>query len=436
MLFKDIIPDSLMVSESITRRNHMYDIYKRFYMGKHWKDELERGAPQLTFNYCKAFVDKSVAFLISNGFKINVEDKKKEKKLNEVWKENDKELLSLEIVQAGSVLGDVWVKVGYNDTEKKIYMKIINSAKVLPEFEKLNSDVLKKIRIVNHYEENGKKKIIVEHISKDTLYEEIDGKVHNERENTLGIIPVIHIRNTPIPFNFYGRSDVEPILSLNKEYNEKATDLSEALDYQGSPVVIIKGAKAKNLERGANKVWGGLPVDSSVELLSLSGGLDEMKQYLLSLKQAMHEMAGVPEEALGKTQPISNTSGVALDIRYRPLIEKTKIKKKTYGKGFEDINKCILKTLEVKEGLKNKDYVTEVIFESPFPKDRTVVLQNYETEIRMGVESRKNVAKLLGKDNLEELMAEIQREKEDDEAVAFNANQVIVPPLKNEEEIK
>jgi hypothetical protein len=48
------------------------------------------------------------------------------------------------------------------------------------------------------------------------------------------------------------------------------------------------------------------------------------------LKQAMHEMTGVPATALGTLQPISNTSGVALALQYQPLMLKHERKKTQY----------------------------------------------------------------------------------------------------------
>lgn len=414
--------DELMKKTTILHRNNMYNIFWKFYRGRHWKFEREQ-VPQLTFNYCKAFVNKSVAFLIGNGFKINSEDLKAEKLLNDVWKKTGKDMFLLELVQAGSVMGDVWVKVGYDDDKEQIDLSLVNPIKVYPVFEELRNNILKEVIIVNSYIKDKKKFNLVEHITKDKLWEVLNGKVINERENTLGEIPLVHIKNMPIPFQFYGESDLDSLISLNKEYNEKATDFSETIDYQGSPVVVVKGAKAKNLERGSNKVWGGLPKDASVSLLEMAGGLEEARKYLLSLKQAMHEMASVPEEALGKTQPISNTSGIALEVRYRPLIEKTKVKRRTYGYGIEQINELILKTLQVKENFNAITNENEVIFASPFPKDKTIELQNFESELRMGVESRMNVAKQLGKDNIEDLMQEIQQDREEDEAVPFLSNQ-------------
>ena len=65
--------------------------------------------------------------------------------------------------------------------------------------------------------------------------------------------------------------------------------------------------------------------------------------YMELLKQAMHEMTGVPATALGTLQPISNTSGVALALQYQPLMLKHERKKTQYIPFFQRINELVIK---------------------------------------------------------------------------------------------
>ena len=41
-----------------------------FYEGYHWEDIDDLDTPQVTFNYCRAFVNKFVAFELGKGFSI------------------------------------------------------------------------------------------------------------------------------------------------------------------------------------------------------------------------------------------------------------------------------------------------------------------------------------------------------------------------------
>ena len=53
----------------------------------------------------------------------------------------------------------------------------------------------------------------------------------------------------------WGLADITDIVALNREYNEKATEISDIINYHAPPVTVIIGAKASNLEKGPRKVW-------------------------------------------------------------------------------------------------------------------------------------------------------------------------------------
>ena len=110
-----------------------------------------------------------------------------------------------------------------------------------------------------------------------------------------------------------------------------------------APVTVITGAKASNLEKGARKVWAIGNKDAKVQNLELQTNFTGPLGYMELLKQAMHELTGVPAAALGTMQPISNTSGVALAMQYQPLMLKHERKKIQYTPLFQRINELVIK---------------------------------------------------------------------------------------------
>ena len=129
-----------------------------------------------------------------------------------------------------------------------------------------------------------------------------------------------------------------------------ATDIVDIINYHAAPVTVIIGARASNLEKGTNQTWSIPNKDAKVEnLLFDPQGIEMSIKYLEVLKQAMHEMTGVPVTALGEEQAISNTSGVALAIQYQPLMNRFHLKETQYGEGFAEVNRLALKTLFMKE---------------------------------------------------------------------------------------
>ena len=180
------------------------------------------------------------------------------------------------------------------------------------------------------------------------------------------------------------------IIPLQKELNAKVTDVSDIINYHSAPITIIQGAKSKNLEKGAKKVWGGLPKDAKVYNLELNSDLNASNNFISTIKTAIHELSNTPEDSLGGKSAVSNTTGVALQIKYAPILEKTWLKRQTYGGGIKDVCRLIIKLLRVKgsdeerkllndlmstsEGIKKVFDIT-VIFPDPLPKDEMVQLQ-------------------------------------------------------------
>jgi len=134
----------------------------------------------------------------------------------------------------------------------------------------------------------------------------------------------------------------------------------------------------------------------------------------------MSEIGGVPEGALGGSQRISNTSGVALQYVNLPLIEKTRVKRLCSQEGLEKVNKLIL-LISLKEDLIFKPenvsfkdfYYTEVKLPDTLPKDMLIELQAIEQEMRLGLEDRKNAMKRLGKENIDRRLEEIAQDRKD-----------------------
>ena len=145
----------------------------------------------------------------------------------------------------------------------------------------------------------------------------------------------------------------------------------------------------------------------------------------------------VPETALGQVQPISNTSGVALSIQYQPLMNRWSQKIAQYGKGLEKINELALRTLALKEPqalIYNPDedgpikegqlpqldpndpltYINYAQFPQPLPLDKLIVLNEIQTKLGMGLESKEGALRQLGEEFPEEKLQEIRDELKND----------------------
>ena len=422
-----------------------------FYDGYHWEELPEQDTAELTVNYCRAFVDKFVAFELGKGFslttskkleglKVTSDDRTIFEYLEDVWEDNNQFLLITEMGQMKSITGDAWVQVRYFEPEEiddpfneypegRIQLLLLPTSVVFPEYDPHQRGVLTKLTIMYTYEKVIKTPILGKTRKEQTLYKQIWTKEEcaiidgNEEPvvipNRYKAIPFVQIKNISVAGRNEGRGDLEDIIPLNTEYNMKESNISEIIDYHAAPVTVVYGAKIGNLEKGANKMWGGLSKDARVENLELRSDLGASNAHINSLKLAMCEVGGIPETVLGGAQAISNTSGVALQYINLPLIEKTRLKRASTENGLERLNKLIL-LVSLFEGLvkKPEDVATrdffwnEVTLPDTLPKDMLLELQEIQQEMKMGLESRRNAMKRIGKENIDELIKEIDADIE------------------------
>ena len=486
--YSDSFEDTLNIGQLISEGNLTNEetlFLKRvkeawnFYEGYHWEGIDDLDTPQVTFNYCRPFVNKFVSFEFGKGFNINTPveldkvgvtvndpkveidlDKNKDGNISEeelkeeyimsektiydyltqVWNDNKRDTLLTEIGQTKSITGEAWIKVQYEEPEDlvdpfeeypegRIRLSCIPTQFVFPRFNDHDKDRLESLLIMYPIRKERDTGLIFKRTVETTVvYKEFwtateiivyEGKNEVDRmENPYGFIPFVQIKNFPIAGRTRGQGDLEDIIPLNVELNTKKSDVSEVIDYHSAPITLVYGAKIGNLEKGANKVWGGLPKDSKVENLSLQGDLGASSNYIADTKTAMCEIAGIPETVLGGANAISNTSGVALQYINLPLIERTRTKRSCTADGLKLVNKVIIfislyhGLIEKPEDITMKDFVkNEVELPDTLPKDELIELQKIQQEMTLGLECRHGAMERLNKDNVSKKLAEIDKER-------------------------
>ena len=433
-------------------RLNRYSLNWAMYLGHHWGYRREQGEMQIAVNYYRAFNDYLSRFTFGNG--IHFRSPKATEaivpdRLERIWEvDNDKMRVLLEIGQQGGITGDVFVKIAYEESwtdsaghfhPGRVRLLPMNSSFCFPEFHPHDRSRL--LRFKQKYRFwgtslEGTRQVFTytEILTDDVIEEYVNDELIDSRPNPLGLIPVVHIPNVPVSGSPWGLSDAHDIITINRAYNEISTDVADIINYHASPVTVIVGAKASNLEKGAKKVWGGLPKDAQV--FNLEGGaqgIDGALKYLELLKRSMHEVMNIPETALGQVQAISNTSGVALSIQYQPLMNRYSQKVAQYGKGIEKINELALRTLFLKEPetmIYNPDvdgpikegqlplldpndpisYMNYAQFPQPLPLDKLIALNEIQTKLGMGLESKEGALRTLGEEFPEEKLEEIRAE--------------------------
>lgn len=467
LLEANIFNRSLFYKEEQRRRLNRYQELWNMYLGNHWlQDQDNEGDDLVTINYCAVFVEKLSSFLMTphgnnkHGVLFKAPDtnaendspEDTEKTFNEtdiipfvngVWENNMRGQLLMEIGMLGGITGDVFVKVGWlaagaktpaddvanqpadvdyedewgnklkraNGAAGEIILSVLDSTIVFPVFDEQDRHHMIACTIMYFITDPEKPMgdpiLYRESYTRDLIEIQFGQGTVQKYKNALGEIPVVHIPNYKVPGKSYGKSDLADIISLQMQFNEKQTDVSDIINYHAAPITIVQGAKVNQLERGAKKLWSGLPKDAKVFNLETQSDLKSSKEHIAEIKQGMHELVGVPSSTLGKEMKISNTSGVAMSVMYQPLIDRRNLKVATYGPGLQRMNRLIIKLgeqmrlIKIPDGTLDK-YKTVIDFGDPLPKDELIALQVLAQEVGLGLKSRFTAMKERGIKNPEQ----------------------------------
>lgn len=436
-------------------RLNRYSSAWAFYLGHHWSYRREMGEQNITMNYVRTMSDYITNFCFGKGVQFRTPEQTGAiipHLLHKVWEDhNNKHHVLWEMGQLASVTGDCFVKVAYDPpyqdslgivNEGRIRIIPLNPAHCFPEYHPHDRERLLRFKLKYRFwgtSPEGTRQVytFTEILTDDLVEQYVNDELVDQYPNTIGMIPVVHIPNSTISSSPWGHSDIWDIIPLNRELNEKMTEVSDIINYHAAPVTIITGAKASQLERGPKKVWAGLPKDAQVFNLESRGEMSGALEYIQFLKRTMHEITGVPENALGQTQPISNTSGVALAIQYQPIMNRYHMKRIHFTKGLERVNEIIIRTAVVfmPEWLSYNPmlaeqpepdqatqldpadpltYKTEVHWPDPLPVDVLIKLNEVQAKMAIGLESKRGALRILGEEFPNEKMAEIFEELRDD----------------------
>jgi len=434
-------------NSDLVKKLAFYRLAYKFYDNEHWAKNNEK---LLSFNYIRAIINKVNEFTIGrNGFEVNIEniygdaveeevEKAMEANVNFIWNAHNKRKILGEILQMGGVTGDCYVLVYLDVKNYRPGIKILDSRYTVPIFSPGSQTEVIGYRFVEILKNHSKKYVqkVTEYTDEKTITYFVEKVGSSDRfeleeaENLFSINPVVHIENMVNSFGYGGNSDAIDILKLNKIYNEAAEDVRTVIDYYGTPVTVITGAVVSDLKRGVGEVWSGLPQGSTVANLNLDADLNSNFRYLETIRQAIHDLTGVPQEVLSKVQHISNTSSAALKMLYHSLVMAADRKITTYSEGIAEINKRIniysvvfvttnpmakkfYGTLAAAGKVSNvADYRTVPVFEYGFPNDRMVQLQEITLELNGKIGSRREAMEKLGKKNIPKILAEIDEDVE------------------------
>lgn len=391
-----------------------------YYEGKHFQVEWDGGDKKTPWNYCRQVVDKRAQWIAGGGFNF-VTEKGNELVgafLDRVWTANGKRHLVRRTAKTALALGDAfWYftvktkdRTGKELPRDKWNVRIypINPNYVFPLWTEDDPTEMKACMLQFPMWGNAEKRTVIftAFYTADTVRFYTDYNEVQVMKNPLGMIPVVHIPGSTAGDHIFGHSCLEDIIPLNDAYNATAGSIAKILKYHGEPTTIIKGAKLSNMERGANKVWSNLPQDSTVENLEMHSDLGSAEKHLDRIETQIYRLGKTPKISYDTEQlRISNTSGIAMQIMFQPLVEASLEGQDSFDLAIKKGNEIIsaIHAIEFGEDLSYFADSPESFLEmetkwgSLLPKDEKSEMEMAEKKIAMGIWSRAEAVRQLSK---------------------------------------
>lgn len=349
------------------RKEEMAEAWKA-YKGKFPRPlKVENNEPDdnVITNRCAPIVEKGVSFLFGKTVKIEATDEtsepdtKKQEYLDGFWGDDDDRMtLFAKMGINGGSFGQVFLKIIPAQGNMK-YPRIVNLDPRLirivtdPEdcelhlayvIEYPGTNDLQKRQVIARVDPNSDLSIvgnydledmwtITNYVRRGTLGSWI--QVGEVEEWPYPFAPIQTCQNLPNPNEAWGTPDLPPeIIDLNKSLNFTQSNISRILKHFADPKIWAKGVDAGEMQMAVGHILCLPSVESDIGAVEMQSDLSASRSFAADLRSDMDEQSRVPAVAQGRLQdmPHGDISGIALQLMFQPLLEKTEQKRRLYGK--------------------------------------------------------------------------------------------------------
>lgn len=157
--------------------------------------------------------------------------------------------------------------------------------------------------------------------------------------------PIFFNQNLPNPNETWGVPDLTPdLINQNKVLNFVESNTSRIIKFHGHPITYAVGLNASQIQIGVDDLICLPSPESKLEKLEAMSNLTGLLAFAEVIRSNMDEQSRVPAVALGRLAelPKGNISGVALQLLFQPLIEKTTLKQRVYGRLIREVSRAAL----------------------------------------------------------------------------------------------
>lgn len=307
-------------------------------------------------NYARMIVDKGISFLFGQevGFEIDeIEETEAEQWLDAVWAQNRKMSLLQNAALVGGVTGHVFIKIVPAQSYPRLVVVDSETVTVNLAPDDAQQILSYQISYTSQDPKTGKPVGIRQVIERDGMRWRIVDQVGNLERLTWSTVneavwpyefsPIVDCQNLPAPGEFWGQSDLEDdVVEIIRAINFIASNTARIIRFHAHPKTWGRGFAAKDLRIGMDETIILPGENAELRNLEMQSDLASSLRYLDILRQALHEISRVPEVATGNLDRAGALSGLALQILYQPLLEKTNTKRLLYGDMLVELNRRLL----------------------------------------------------------------------------------------------
>jgi len=163
-----------------------------------------------------------------------------------------------------------------------------------------------------------------------------------------GVLPVAHIRNTVVPMQLGGASEVEPLIPLQNELNTRLSDRANRVTMQCFKMYLAKGIEGFDRSTvGPGTVWMTHDVNASIDEFGGDASSPSEESHIAEVREAMDKLSSTPALAAGVVRAkIGNlTSENALKVTLQGILARTERKRLTYGSAIVEMCHGLLDAL-------------------------------------------------------------------------------------------
>lgn len=409
-------------------------------------------------NFCVSIVDKGASWLFGEPLKIEATDETSKKEtdiqdfINGLWGDDDDKMSLLSDAGTnGGVCGQAFLKLIPAQRNMK-FPRIVVMDPMLVRMVTAPDDCTLVLAYIIEYSgaSDWQKRQIIARIDPGGLSDVIGGDDLDEtwsitnyaRKGQLGswfqvgeqdkwlypFPPIFTNKNLPNPNEAWGTPDLTPdLIAQNKSLNFLLSNLARIVKFHGHPKTWAKGVGRSQIS---------VNVDEVIVLESENGELNTIKpmdnfagilSVIGTIMSNIDQQSRIPGVALGRQEQLpklGQISGVALSLMFQPLIEKTKLKQRLYGKMIREITRAALVIAGKLDIADYEDYQIDLHWAPLLPSDNLAAAQEAVILQQLGV-SLSTILSGLGLDADDEVE---KKEAEDAKQLTGFSRGTAMPP--------